>query len=357
MQFLRNAWYIVAWEDEISPDTLFPRTILSEPILFYRTPSGEIVALSDRCPHRFAPLHLGRLVGDMVQCGYHGLCFGPAGDCVKSPHGDGKIPHGAKVRRYPTVRRHKAVWMWAGDPDGADPNAIPDYSFLTEAHPNSMFTGYLPTACNYQLATDNIMDLTHADYIHVGSLDTRGAIARTKAQVREEGASVHCDWWLPGSHVIGVFKPNFPGGDIVDQWFEVSWTPPALMLLRAGATLPGRPREEGVNVSAVHLMTPETETTTHYFFGSVRYYQEDNAVLNQHIRAAVVAAFSTQDKPMLEAQQQSLGTTDLLSLRPVALLGDVGGFRVRHALQRLLETESQESARNTRGEFGFSGRV
>jgi phenylpropionate dioxygenase-like ring-hydroxylating dioxygenase large terminal subunit len=343
MTFLRDAWYVAAWEEEIPRETLFHRTILSEPVLLYRTPADEIVALSDRCPHRFAPLHLGRLVGDVVQCGYHGLCFGPTGECVKSPHGDGKIPRGARVKRYVTARKHTAVWIWPGEASRADTGMIPDYSFLTQRRPNCVFTGYLPTACNYQLATDNIMDLSHADYLHVGSLDTQGAIAKTKAKVWENGHSVHCDWWLPNSRAIGVFKPNLadPEGP-VDQWFEVCWDPAALMLLRAGATAAGRPRDEGVDVRAVHIMTPETQTTTHYFFGSARYIKGESVEFDEKIRTGVIAAFTYQDKPMLEAQQVSIGTADLLSLRPVSLLGDAGGMRVRRAMQKLLSVQNQE---------------
>lgn len=345
MNYLRNAWYVAAWEDEIAGDSLFHRTILSEPVLLYRTSSDEIVALADRCPHRFAPLHLGRRVGDVVQCGYHGLCFGPTGECVSSPHGDGNIPRGARVKRYVAVRKHRAVWIWPGDPSLADPELIPDYSFLTQPNPKTVFTGYLPTACNYQLATDNIMDLSHADYLHVGSLDTQGAIARTKAKVWEEGRSVHCDWWLANSRAIGVFKPDLADPDApVDQWFEVSWDPPAHMLLRAGFTAAGRPREEGVDVRAVHIMTPESPTTTHYFFGSARYKQGASVEFNEQVRAGVIAAFTHQDKPMLEAQQRSIGERDLLSLRPVSLLGDAGGMRVRRALERLLAAEQQSVA-------------
>jgi phenylpropionate dioxygenase-like ring-hydroxylating dioxygenase large terminal subunit len=342
MTFLTNAWYVVAWEEEIPVGELFHRTIWSEPVLLYRTAADEIVALADRCPHRFAPLHLGRLVGDVVQCGYHGLCFGPTGDCVKSPHGDGKIPRGAKVRRYVTARKHRAVWIWAGEAARADLSLIPDYSFLVQPKPNAAFTGYLPTACNYQLATDNIMDLSHADYLHVGSLDTQGAIAQTRAKVWEDGRSVHCDWWLPNSRAIGVFKPDLaePEGP-VDQWFEVCWDPPGLMLLRAGVTPAGRPREEGVDVRAVHIMTPETQTRTHYFFGSARTIKGESVEFNEKVRAGVIAAFTYQDKPMLEAQQVSIGTADLMSLRPISLLGDAGGLRVRRALQKLLDAQEQ----------------
>jgi phenylpropionate dioxygenase-like ring-hydroxylating dioxygenase large terminal subunit len=352
VNWLKNAWYLAAWEDEIVGETLFHRTILSEPILMYRSSADEIVALADRCPHRFAPLHLGRRVGDVVQCGYHGLCFGPTGDCVSSPHGDGKIPRGAKVRRYVTERKHRAVWVWPGDSNRADPGLIPDFSFLMQPNPLTVFTGYLPTACNYQLATDNIMDLSHADYLHVGSLDTQGAIARTKAKVWEDGQSVHCDWWLPDSRAIGVFKPDLaePDGP-VDQWFEVTWNPPANMLLLAGVTPAGRPREEGVDVHAAHIMTPESPNTTHYFFGSARYKRGLSVEFNEKIRAGVIAAFTHQDKPMLEAQQRSIGDADLLSLKPISLLGDAGGMRARRALGKLLAAELQSPSAEVRQEL------
>jgi vanillate O-demethylase monooxygenase subunit len=176
MGYLRNAWYVAAWEDEIADGALFSRAVLSEPVLLYRTQANEIVALGDRCPH-----------------------------------GDGKIPRGAVVRRYPTMQRHRAVWIWPGGPAQVDLGAIPDYSFLTNSHPNAVFTGYLPTACDYRLATDNIMDLTHADYLHIGSLDTHGAIAKTKANVRQEGQSIHCDWWLPNSTARRVINNSMHG--------------------------------------------------------------------------------------------------------------------------------------------------
>jgi phenylpropionate dioxygenase-like ring-hydroxylating dioxygenase large terminal subunit len=344
MSFLQNAWYVAAWEDEVEPGTLFHRTILNEPVLLYRTSGGEVIALADRCPHRFLPLHHGKLSNDVVQCAYHGLSFGPTGQCVKSPHGDGRIPRGAAVRRYPTVLRHRAVWIWPGQPDRANPAQIPDYSFMTTAHPNAVFTGYLPTACNFQLATDNIMDLTHADYLHIGTLDTRGAASRTRPQVRQENSSVVCNWWLPGSHVMGVFAPLLNLADEnepVDQWLEVRWEPAALMLLRAGVTRAGRPREEGLDSLAVHLMTPETESTTHYFFGSARNFRPEDAALNEQIRAGVTAAFTYQDKPVLEAQQRSIGGQNLLRLKPVVLPGDAGALRVRRALDDLLAAESQ----------------
>jgi phenylpropionate dioxygenase-like ring-hydroxylating dioxygenase large terminal subunit len=78
--FVKNCWYVIAWDHEI-PATqangqIFTRTVLGEPIVVYRA-GNELVALADRCCHRGAPLSKGRLEGNNLRCGYHGLLFNP----------------------------------------------------------------------------------------------------------------------------------------------------------------------------------------------------------------------------------------------------------------------------------------
>jgi phenylpropionate dioxygenase-like ring-hydroxylating dioxygenase large terminal subunit len=80
--FLRNAWYVAAWDREVSKEKPFARTLLNEPIVFYRQSDGTPVALEDRCCHRHAQLSLGVVVGDNLRCSYHGLKFDAAGACV-----------------------------------------------------------------------------------------------------------------------------------------------------------------------------------------------------------------------------------------------------------------------------------
>jgi len=72
--FLKNVWY-AAGHSETLESTPISRRICDEPIMFYRTGNGSISALHDRCPHRFVPLSAGKVEGDVVQCGYHGLRF------------------------------------------------------------------------------------------------------------------------------------------------------------------------------------------------------------------------------------------------------------------------------------------
>jgi phenylpropionate dioxygenase-like ring-hydroxylating dioxygenase large terminal subunit len=68
----RHQWYVAAYGSEIG-DELFARTICNEPLVLYRTSSGEVVALADRCVHRRFPLSQSTRVGDSIVCGYHGF--------------------------------------------------------------------------------------------------------------------------------------------------------------------------------------------------------------------------------------------------------------------------------------------
>src|ERR1700680_4700045 len=91
--YLRNAWYVAAWSDDLADGQLLARTILKEPVVLYRKQDGNLAALQGRCPHRCAPRSMGKIVkGDCVQCPYHGLEFDSSGACVLNPHGAKNIP-------------------------------------------------------------------------------------------------------------------------------------------------------------------------------------------------------------------------------------------------------------------------
>jgi phenylpropionate dioxygenase-like ring-hydroxylating dioxygenase large terminal subunit len=82
--FLRNYWYVAATDAEISRKPV-GRMILGDPIVLFRAEDGTPVAFEDRCPHRHLPLSMGKLVGDTLQCLYHGLRFARDGHCVYIP--------------------------------------------------------------------------------------------------------------------------------------------------------------------------------------------------------------------------------------------------------------------------------
>lgn len=335
MSYLKNVWYVAAWGDEVTAGKLFPRILLGEPVVFFRDDEGSVAGIEDRCPHRFAPLHDGTLDGGHVRCRYHGLEFNGAGVCVRNPHGNGAIPSAARVKSYKVVERDLIVWIWMGDESAADTSLIPDFSFLTSVPATARNTGYLPTAANYQLLADNIMDLSHVDYLHPTTLGG-GSLTRAKPEVTEIDKQVRISWKVKGEVVPPSFAAHLPDPNArADQSTEVVWYPPGYMNLSTLVEVPGA----NIASNNLHLMTPETEERTHYFFANTRNFLQEDAAFNQMLDGILVHVFSAEDKPMVEAQQKNMRTDDLFSLRPVLLPCDAGAVRVRRSLEKLIAAE------------------
>ena len=108
--FVRNAWYVGAWPEELDEGP-FARRIMNEPICLYRDSEGIVGALEDRCCHRGAPLTHGEVMENGLQCGYHGLTFDRSGNCIEVP-GQDTIPTAAHVKSYPVVERQGIIWIW-----------------------------------------------------------------------------------------------------------------------------------------------------------------------------------------------------------------------------------------------------
>lgn len=341
MGFLRQRWYLAAWADELAVEGRLSRTLLNEPLLIWRANDGTLSALADRCPHRSAPLSLGHCNGVSIRCGYHGLRFDPSGACIENPHG--AITSALAVPSFPMVERHHGLWIWMGDRDDADPALIPDLWFVDAATEHSWSKGYMHTAAGHKLLEDNILDLSHADYLHPDTLGG-GALTRTKARIDEQSQTIFVEWLATNERPMPVFAQLMPDPEaLADIWTSVQWHPNGVMILRAGATPTGMPRESGLDSWNAHVMTPETATTTHYFYCNCRQYLTDDAVFNAAIAASLRAAFETEDKPMIEAQQRRLGDRELFDLKPALLPIDAASTRVRRIFDRLLAAERLSS--------------
>ena len=126
--FLINAWYVAALSPTVGR-TLQAVRMLGESIVLYRTQDHTPVALEDACPHRRLPLSLGRIKGDAVECGYHGLTFDCSGKCIDAAT-QTRIPPFARVRSYPTCDRYGLLWIWMGEAGLANTDdilSIPTY--------------------------------------------------------------------------------------------------------------------------------------------------------------------------------------------------------------------------------------
>ncbi len=333
--YLRNQWYCAALAHEIGKAPL-GRVFLGEPVVMFRTADGTICALEDRCCHRRAPLSLGKVEGDNLRCGYHGFLYDASGRVVWVP-GQDRVPPDARVRSYPIVDRHGYVWIWMGDPALADPAKAPDF-FWNDDPAWAAWSGYLPIACNYMLLVDNLMDLSHVPVLHAGLL---GVAEDTQPDlVWERGTD-----WARGTRIAKDLNPperwRMEGIDHkIDQKKVMTYTPPANVVIEITTTEAGRkPGAAGTlnqTFFVLDSMTPETETSCHYFFGSCRNYMIENTAMTRMVEEQTLRAFD-QDRDMLEAEQRIIDFDP--AARQVDVIGDGGGLQSRRLLDILLAEE------------------
>lgn len=342
--YLKNAWYLAAWADELGTD-FETRTICELPILLYRKENGDPVAIGNLCPHRYTPLNLGKRVGDNVQCGYHGMVFGESGTCVHNPHHGGVIAPAMKVPAYPVIERYGIIWLWTGDAESADPALIPDFSCYDDPAFVTIH-GTMDVAANYELITDNLLDLTHGEFVHEGLLSSE-AITISKLETMEAGTTLWSNRWCPDGDappVWGKLMTDLMKTDPstrVDHWLYMRWDAPAHCLLDVGITPVGKTREDGVWVYTSHHLTPVSKTRSLYHWAVIRNHANDSKDIDAFWQMSIDAAFVGQDKPIIEAQQAAIGDRDVDELGLVAIPADIAGGKARRALARLIADEAK----------------
>lgn len=334
--FLRNAWYVGAWSRELQ-NKPFARTLLNEPIVMYRRPDASPAALENRCPHRFAPLDSGRVMDDgSLQCGYHGLKFNAQGICIENPMGKGKIPSRAKVKSYPVVERHEMLWIWMGDPSACDPAAIPDFSYLSSDTLDEANIGnHMHVQANYQLVIDNLLDLTHVGILHEGSLGN-GSMLAGQLELIEAGSSLFANLWMPNTEAPPYLRGR---GALVDQWLDMRWTCPSSLSLNIGGHPAGTAVQRPSSFNAIHILTPETEHSTHYFYGTHGRLNPEDTI--EEMRTLQTRAFYEEDLPMIEKCAAMMGPTkDFWESNPILLESDAAAIRARRVLAQAIAQET-----------------
>ncbi len=340
--FVRNAWYVAAWDHEVTRQ-MRRRILLDEPVVLFRKDDGTPVALEDRCCHRQAQLSMGKLVGNIVQCPYHGLQFDTTGKCVKVPSQD-MVPASARVRSYPIVEKNQWVWIWMGDPAKADPALIEDFHWMDDPAWASAGS-YLHVEGNYLLIVENLLDTTHLPFLHPNSLGT-DAFARSEFDVKREGDRITVTRWLMNELPAAFHKQmgDFPDGMKVDRWQITHFGPPSFVKLDVGSAPVGAgarqgDRSKGMNMWNLNGITPETEKSTHYFFAQAWNFKLDERWIGDMLRQQIHNIF-LEDLAMIQAQQRNMD----LGPSPVTNLGqDKAWVAMRNIVDRLIREESAQA--------------
>jgi vanillate O-demethylase monooxygenase subunit len=308
VSYVRNAWYVAAWSCDLQVGQPFAISILGEPLVIYRTASGRMAALADRCVHRMAPLSLGRCEGERLRCMYHGLLYEPDGRVAEIP-GEERIPARAHVRSYPVVDRHDWVWVWMGDAAAADEALIPPAVGLSD--PDWILGhGQMDYAAEARLICDNLCDFSHLSYVHANSFGASETWAKTRPRVIELPRGVRFERWLVGEPRM---RARGEAGR-ADAWSCYEFLVPGILLMGGaaypegtaaacrGQAPPPNLKGEGHTFTS-QAVTPLTAKTARYFFSWGPRKDQGDAALRDTLMGIAHQAFS-EDRAMIEAQQR-----------------------------------------------------
>ena len=346
--FLRNCWYVAAETDEVTRDPL-GRTICNERIVFWRTEDGRLVAFEDRCCHRRMPLRKGRLIGDRLRCHYHGLEFDTTGVCVHVP-GQSTIPPGAQVKTYPVAEKYNWIWIWMGDPAMADESTIIPFPWRESDDWGDKGT-YFHVNADYRLLIDNLLDQSHLAYVHSTTIGTSAIAERANTRTLKTEDSVTVVRWMVGNPPPPTYRLMMGWGpnDLVDRWAINEFRAPGAVRLLVGAA-PGAAQGEdfgftdlehpvpadGFGFHNLNFITPETETTCHYFWSNAYNLKPFTDERTELQFQQVVEAFR-QDWEVLEMQQRNWDDRPIVNTNV-----DAGWIAARRMIDDLLADEARE---------------
>ncbi len=334
--FLHDFWYAASWSDDIGR-TPFARRICDEPIVLYRTQAGSVVALEDRCCHRRLPLHMGKVVEDNLQCHYHGLTFNRDGVCIKVP-GQPLVPPSARIRSYPAREAHGLVWVFMGQPQLQDSVAIPDYHWITDPGWGAKGT-YFHVKANYMLIVENLLDLTHLAFVHATTIGNSAVVESADVKFEKGPSSVDVRRLMKNSPPPPTYVKagGFTGN--IDRWQFINFAPPGFVRLETGGCDAGfqdKPGAKKISLRNLNIITPETASSSHYFWAQCHDFDVENRSLTEMIFEETRKAF-VQDVEIFEAQHLSIEMNP--SAPEVDVNGDIGGLQARRIIRQLLSQQ------------------
>ncbi len=335
----RNAWYPLTWSRLVTRELACHR-VLGNELVVYRAESGGAIALADVCPHRLAPLSKGKLRGDAVECGYHGMTFGADGRCIRIP-GQKLIPANASVRSYPLHEKMGLVWIWPGNPELADPSRIYDLPQYQRPGWHAAHGDALRIEANYLNLADNLCDPAHVSFVH---LSTLGNSASEDVPVEHsfDNNDVLVWRWIKDAPPIPLFAKYGDFRGKVDRWHYYHYAAPCSAVIDFGSAEahaiadPGD-RDQGLRIFACHFITPVDDHACIDHWLHVRNFALDSADVDERLHADFRIAFN-EDKEILERiEAVERAGPDVKRIR---LAIDAAPQRMRRIVERMVAEEA-----------------
>lgn len=333
----KRQWWAIAYSSEVTRQIL-GRTILGERVIMYRKEAGGVAVHAGHCPHRSYPLEKSCLKGDAVQCGYHGFTFDSSGACVHVPSQE-RIPQKSSLRTYPAEERGGLVWVWTGEAAQADVSLIPDTDGVGLGEGWTIDVSPLVTIKGrYTLLIDNLLDLSHASFIHSDTIPGSEAIAALPVTITEDERSLKVERVgvnLPTNPFFKLMFPRYEGG--LDQHFDAEYLGPCLIRTGGPIKASDTGKELGV-LNFIHVITPETPHSVHYFVMTTRNFAQENEALSAH-NLEMGDRIQPQDIDAIESIEAMFAVMETPPTE-MSCKVDNGALKVRRRLERQIRSEA-----------------
>ena len=336
--FIKNQWYVFCSLQELSARQPLGKTVCGLPMVAFRGEDGKAGIMLDLCPHRRAPLSMGKVEGNTLRCIYHGMQFNAQGQCLHIPS-QSMIPNKAHVRSFPVLERYGFLWVWPGEGAG-DASLMPSLPWRESPDWNSGLIQYFHVKASYLYMNDNLLDLSHVAFLHESSIGfdpdlltedpltiniTPDQVVSTRRFENVEQAPAHREWFA------------FPGR--VTRLQEAAWSLPARIAVLVRNAADGKE----VDLRADHLLTPETETSHHYYIALSRNFRIDDDALSQRLNEGALRVHQ-EDVDIAEAQQRM--ALAVPEARDLPLMADRGMQAAHRIMKAQLEKERETVAAN-----------
>ena len=188
---------------------------------------------------------------------------------------------------------------------------------------------------------------TNADFVRIDTIDfvhpsLKPAGDCTKvSEFRRDGDTVYSDGWWMNAKLNTFMQSLWPDLDRADIYNFVRWNAPSHVLLHAGLKPADGSDGDGPLGPAAHFFTPETASSTHYFWMVSRKATLEDETINSFLKATGGQAFEMEDRPMIESQQTNLAGRGFDDMRPVSFSSDGGALLARRILAQKIAQEAQ----------------
>ena len=339
--FIRNAWYVACFSDNISPERPFARKLLGDNIVFYRKADRSVVAMKDRCPHRSYPLSKSRVEGDDIVCGYHGMRYGPDGRCKVVPT-QGHAPRVLRVATYVVQESEPLVWIWLGDPGLAAQTPLPEAPWMLDGSGWSTSHGYLQVGASYVSLHENLIDLSHLTFLHANTFGTPDyASAPFETEISEQTITVRRTvqpTLLPPIYADPLKMTGVQAARIVTSTFMSPGLSISAVVLR-NLEQPENLRTDH-HIRTAQLLTPADRDTVHYHFIVARDFAVGDEAISAFILKHIKAAFA-EDVSALEHIARIRAEDPDSDFQEVSVASDKAGVMLRRRLKAWADLEVQ----------------